>query len=552
MNIQREGEILYESPSDIIYSNKIPDDDDVLTFINKIENLTYKNLVDKIRRKGYHGRTPIILPQLYQDRFEIYHMDLSEIKESKSTAYYQDMFANGLVDPYSKHTLPVDTFRKYQKYSSLAISNNTHHQIIEVDILSGKRDILKQSESTHTGHLIFNISELDYSEKIKDTKEAYQKQVGRGYFQVDVRDILNHDKFLYVPEIGKIYFSDRIEDETTIVNDLIARIQDCISIKFSHDSSIDCKFAISCQDSYGFIDKLYAIIDDEIVNINIYNTSGINTIFGEIETNDVSLNIEQTKNMIKHENTNIWMTKQVLDKETGKYKHDQKLHSLTEEMYKQDIFIIDNIAFSSSFKILKKYRDEFKKNTKKLNDKFNEIVKDFEELKDEYEKEVGKEKNFKSFITLYENVQKRNKFLSKFINYIDSKSPNICKELKDEFLNIESDDKDDIKRNMKILDDLVDRDRDKIKHDHEIELRNIKKEMEKQQHRIKMKTSNADAQHKISLRNYDYKAKKMEARTKTFNNKIDLLKTIGGAVKVLAPIAIGGLALFFGIGKMKA
>ena len=555
MEIVQNGRVVFEHPSDIFFRTKdVTNDDDIVTFINTVEALTYKDLVDKVNKKGYYGRTPIILPQIYQDRFVVQNFDLSDIKDYKSTKHYKDLLDNGYPNPYLQNALHPAKFDHYQKYEAFSIINKTHHDLIEVDILSGRKELIKQSIETRSGQLLFNFAELDYSERIECNEEAYRKKVGNKTFSVPMINILNEDKFLYIPTLGKIYYSDSIKDDV-IVDDLICRIQESMGINFSHDATMDCKFAISCQDSYGFVDKLYAIVDDEIVDINIYNATGINTLFDNLVTNDENIerDIEVVKDITKNENSNIWITKMVLDKETGKSDHSQKLHHMTLDMYMSDTFIIDNIVFSSSYETLKKYRKKCMKNTHKFSDEFTKLDKEFKKLRKEYDKEVIENKNFKTLHEAYENLEKRNNFLSKFVNYIDSKSPEVYTQIKDQFLISvhETEDKETIKKNLKVLENIVEKDRDALKHQHEMELKEIKKDIDLQQYQHKRDLGDRDSQHKISLRNFDYKLKNAEVRSKEVTTKFDFLKNLGAFVKSIVPMIMGGLALLFGIGPMK-
>ena len=550
-DLEREEVIIDQSPSDIYFGSHILEDDSVLSFINKVEPLTYKHVVERLKRKGYNGRTPVIFPQLYEDKFEVFNFKLDDIKDKKEGVYYKDRNEYGFPSNYLSHTLPMAKFKNYQKYSGFSLVNNTHHRLIEVDILTGRREEIKQSLGSHNGQLLFNFSEMDYSEKIECNDEEYTKKVGHCHYQVDMRTILNDDKFLYVPELGKIYHSDRIKDDF-IVNDLIARINDSINLQFFHDTTMDCKFAISCQDSYGFVSELYAVVDDEIINVNVYNASGINTLFAEISTNDVFLDLEQHKKEMKNDNSNIWITKMVLNKETGKYEHTHESHLISNEDYKKDVFTIDNIPFSSSFETLKAHNEKNKKNLEKTTEELEQTKKEFDRLKESYNKEIGDKKSFQSFNELIENLRKKNNFLNKFINYIDSKYPKLCSEIKKEFLDIETDDKDVIKKNLKTMEYMLAKDKDELKHEYEMKLRKAKKKAEKQQHRRKMKLADEESQHKISMRNFDYKIKKKEVKSKSFGGKVDIFKTVGGIIKSIVPLVMGGLALFFGIGKMRA
>ena len=566
MNLKgiNSSESHYCPPSDDIKGKDADGNDRILTFMNKVEGLSQGELIGRINLTGKYARTPIFLPETYDDRFVTVKLDLSDVRENKELEKRNNVNPN---DPwgfntYSNHTLHSVTIRDYGKHTSVAVSNNSYSDLYEVDILTGKKDLIKKSISSQRGEIVINVSEIDYTDEIKSSDKICNEDIGRKYFNIDMKKILKDNKFLYIPELGKIYYSAELTThEALLVVDLIARFKNYLEISFSHDATMDCKIAISCQDAIGSLSELYAIVDDEIVKVNIYDVAGINTALDGLDRNaldrperedESNLSLNVTRRTLQHDNSRIWITNMLFDKETNNIVPSIKSCPLTMEMYNEDIFVIEDITFSKDYETIKEHRDTCRKNVEKFNKEHKNTIKELKELREKYLRDVGVEKDFKSLSEACDVYKKRNDFLIRLINYIGEKIPDLYGEIKRDFINIESDNKALIKLNEEALDDIIIKDRETLKHEFEMEAKKTKHEHEKERHKNKVDVEKSDAQHKISIKTLELKTKKGEYKTKTFSGKVEIIKVLGTVIKFAVPLIIGGLAFIFGMGKMRS
>ena len=544
----------------IFVDGNVLDNDFVIGFKHKIEEITYKHLIDKIYGENKNSEElTMFLPEFINNKFEIWDIDLSDIKEykNKNDKPFISIMSNTIKDDiYNEHSLPFYKFKNYQKYSGISVSNRTNFTLVEIDLLTGRREILKQSDVIR-GEMLINISEVDYSKPLESHDHAYNNSVGRKVFRRQMYDIVNENKYLYIPAIGKIYCTENVANDI-IINEIVGKVKKSMDIRFFHDVSQDSKFAISCQDGRGSIDKLYAIIDDEIVDINIYNASGINSIFNKLSTDNDFLDLDKEKKLIENDNSNIWITKTTLDLETQENKTTHTPYSLSEEDYGKDTFIVDNIYFSRSIENLKKLKNINRSNNKKTLNELNELKVTFEELNEKFNEEIDKKKSYKSLKELYNSIEKKNEYLTKLTYYIRDKYPTVYTEIKDQFINIYTNEEGVMKENLKKIEELLGITRDELKYQHQKKLEKLKsknkeleKEREEQRHRHKLEMEEILEKAKKAEFEYKQKMNNFDAKQKTKSAKADNLKMILGIAKVVIPIIIGGLAFLLGKSKMR-